>query len=487
MDTNKTKATEAVVDFIVNADITEFEEDVILQGKRCLLDGIGVVLAGSTTIGTTILRKQVLAISGRKEATVFGGETIKAPSFLAALANGTAGHAMDFDDTQLPKSADRMYGLLTHPTVPPLVSSLALGERMSVSGSRFLEAFLTGFEVECKIAEAINPDHYKRGFHTSATIGTFGAAASAAKLMNLERRSVASAIGIASSLCGGIRVNFGTMTKPLHVGKAAENGIRAAELASRGFTGDDESLDGPWGFFQVFGGGGDSEKIVGQLGNLHSIIDPGVSVKPYPCGVLGHPSMDAMLKLVLDNDIRPEHIKAVELRAGSNILDPLRFKKAKTALEAKFCPAFMLASIAIRRKAGIREFTDEFVSSQAVLEMMDRVETILDPKIEEKGYDKIRSVVEVWLHDGRHLFQPSDENYFGGPDRPFTREELHQKFRECAELVLPVQSIQKAIELIESIESLESLGELIAVLSDAELTESIGRSALIGDANGDLL
>lgn len=462
------KVTRAVVDFIVSSDIVGFPEEVINQGKRCLIDGIGVILAGSTADCSEIVRRHIKGIAGRPEATVLGEETIRAPAMFAALANGTSGHVMDFDDTQLSNSPDRIYGLLMHPTVPPLASSLAIGEKMSVSGARFMEAFLTGFEVECKIAEAISPSHYKRGFHTSGTIGTFGAAASACKLMGLERDQVARALGLASSFCSGIRVNFGTMTKPLHVGRAAENGVIASVLASAGFSSDMEALDGPWGFFQLFGDGFDIDKIVDSMGNPHVIVDPGISVKPYPCGVLGHPSMDAMLKLVKDHDLKPEDITAIKIRAGSNILNPLRYRMAKTGLEARFCLPFMLASIAMRRKAGIEEFTDEFVSSEAVQRMMERVETILDPEIEAKGYNRILSVVEVNLGDGRWLRQTADEKYRGGPERPFTRDELHQKFRECAQLVLSEDTIQKAMDLLESIDELGNLQELIEVLCGSD-------------------
>lgn len=469
--------TEAVVKFVTTADIRTFPDNVVREAKRCLIDGLGVILAGSTVRGSAIVREYVKTVSSKAEASVVGPERLMAPVALAALANGASGHAMDFDDTQLSTSPDRTYGLLTHPTVPALAASLALGERMNSSGADFLEAFLTGFEVECKIAEAIDPNHYTRGFHTSGTIGAFGAAASAAKLLKLNSDAVANAMGITSSLGAGIRVNFGSMTKPLHVGKAAENGVFAAELASRGFTAGADALDGQWGFFQVLGGGAEPDKIVQSLGRPFTIVSPGVSVKPYPCGSLGHPSMDALLKVVVEHDLKPEQIKGIRLRAGSNILGPLRYRTAKTELEAKFCPPFMLASIVIRRGAGIREFTDEFVSSEPVQRMMQRVETVLDPEIEAKGFDKIRSIIEVHLTDGRSYVQPSDDRYRGGPDRPFTREELHQKFTECAELSLPRDRIPQVLELIESIDRLKNLQELTQALAPPVSTK---RSTVAG-------
>jgi 2-methylcitrate dehydratase PrpD len=459
--------TQQVVSFITTTTLETMPEKVVTAGKRCLIDGFGVVLAGATTTGSQIIREYVKSTAGKRDASVLGPGRIKAPAELAALANGAFGHAMDFDDTQLSTTPDRTFGLLTHPTIPALASSLAVADMLGSSGAQFLEAFLTGFEVECKISEAINPDHYNKGFHSTGTIGTFAAAAATAKLLKMEPKAVAHAIAIAGSLSAGIRVNFGSMTKPLHAGRAAQNGIFAAMLASKGFTGGDDGLDGPWGYFQVAGGGADADRIAGVLGAPYTMISPGVSVKPYPCGSLGHPGMDAMLKLVKDHDIAPDQIKGVVFRAGSNILEPLRYKTAKTELEAKFCIPFLMTSIILRRKAGIREFTDEFVSSDAVQRMMPLVETRFDPAIEAKGFDKMRCVVEVSLKDGRSFTQPSDDKYRGGPDRPFTMAELHEKFTDCASLTMTKAAIKQALALIETVDRLKSIRELVAAMTPA--------------------
>ena len=175
--------------------------------------------------------------------------------------------------------------------------------------------------------------------------------------------------------------------------------------------------------------------------------------------------MDAMLKLVTDHDVKPDQIARVRVRAGSNILNPLRYKDAKTELEAKFCLPFMMTSIALRRRAGIREFTDEFVSSAPVQAMMSRVDLSFDQAIEARGFDKMRSVVEVDLKDGRKLVQPSDDRYRGGPERPFTRAELHDKFADCAGLFLPPARIRRALELIESLDEIKNVRELTRALA----------------------
>jgi 2-methylcitrate dehydratase PrpD len=427
------------------------------------------MLAGSTTSASEILRAQVREDGSRAESTTLGRGSFQTRAASAALVNGTSGHAHDYDDTQLSTAADRIFGLLTHPTIPPLAASLAVGERLGASGRTVVEAFLIGFEVECKIADAIYPTHYKQGFHTSGTIGAFGAAAATAKLLKLDRSQLAHAIGMTASMAAGIRVSFGTMTKPLHVGRAAFNGVTAAELAAKGFTAGADALDGQWGFFKVAGGGFDADRIVGVLGNPWTIVNPGVSIKPYPCGCLGHPTMDAMLTLVTRHDIKPEQIKKIRLRAGSNILNPLRYKIANTELEAKFCPPFMLSAVALRRKAGVNEFSDEFVRSAPVQAMMRRVETVFDQEIENRGFVRMLSIVEVELEDGRVLTQESGP-YRGGPERPFTREEVHDKFMECGSLVLPPDRLDAVFDRIERIEAVSNIRDFTGLLAERALT-----------------
>ena len=461
-----TGVTAAVIDFVTGSSLDRFPSEAVAVAKQCIIDGLGVILAGSAAQGTGIVRDYVRAGRETGEATVLGVEKFSCRAASAALVNATAGHALDFDDTQLSSSPDRVFGLLTHPTIPPLAASLAVGERIGASGRQMLEAYLTGFEVECKMAEAINPTHYQNGFHSSGTFGTFGAMVSAAKLLGLNAGQLGHALAMAASMSSGIRLNFGTMTKPLHVGRAAQNGIIAAELAAAGHTGGRDALESPWGFFRVFtlGAGFEADQLVGTLGNPPSIVSPGVSLKPYPCGSLGHPSMDAMLKLVLTHDVKPEQVAAVRFRAGSNILNPLRYPIARTELEAKFCPAFMMTSLLLRRRAGIHEFTDEFVQSAPVQAMMQKVTTVRDAAIEARGFEKMRSTIEVDLTDGRTLVQDADERYRGGPEKPFTRDELYGKFTDCASVALEPDAIAALLDRLESLEQVPDVREVIGLL-----------------------
>ncbi|MCJ7761176.1 MmgE/PrpD family protein, partial [Candidatus Bathyarchaeota archaeon] len=315
-----TSITTDIVGFLLRAGSPP--SDVERKAIEHVTDGIGLMLAGARTECSKKLAEFVCAEGGASTSTLVGFSFKASPSN-AALVNGASGHVDDYDDTQLSTSLDRIYGLLTHPTTPVLAAALAVGEKTACSGRDFLEAFIAGFEVECKLAEAMNPEHYRRGFHTTGTIGAFGACAASGKLLGLVEEELRHALGITASLSSGIRANFGTMTKPLHAGRAASNGVTACLLAKRGFTADEDSLDGRWGFLSILGHGVDHEKIVGKLGNPYTLMHPGASIKMYPCGSLGQPSMDAFLEIVQEEELRPEDVREIRLRAGPSILEPL--------------------------------------------------------------------------------------------------------------------------------------------------------------------
>jgi len=462
----ETCVTKEAAAFVANLKFQDLPGEALRIAKRCVLDGLGLMFAGSDQPCTNIVKRQSMGLGIVPEATSLGAEATKLAAPLAALINGTAGHAMDWDDTQLSVTPDRIYGLLTHPTIPPLAAGLAVSEKIGrVSGKDFLTAFLAGFEVECKIAEAIRPDHYKKGFHTSGTVGTFGAAMTAGKLLGLSEHQLCHALGAAASMTAGIRANFGTMMKPVHVGRAAFNGVSAALWAADGFEACPDGLDGQWGFFQVTGGGFDHEKIVGCFGKPHTIIDPGVSIKPYPCGVLTHPSMDAMLALAKEHDIKPDSIAEVVLFAGHNILNPIRYRIAQNELQAKFCMPFLLSAIIISRRAGVKEFTNPYVNSEPVQAMMRRVRTEFDPMIEAKGYEKIRSRVEVVLKDGRKLVRDSGEAYRGGPDNPLSDKDLQAKFTDCSEKLLNAKARQEIFAAVAGLDNFKDMKEFIFLLN----------------------
>jgi len=463
--------TAAVVEFIRGMSPAALEGEHLRLTRRCILDGLAVSLGGSSQPGMAPLGRYILSLGGREDSRPLGSAGKRLPAHLAALWTGTAGHAMDWDDTQLAAGPGRPYGLLMHPTMPPLAASLALADLVArergapVTGAEFMTAFATGFEVGCKIAEAINPDHYMRGFHTSGTIGTFAATGAAAKLLDLDADQTARAIGIAASCSAGIRANFGTMTKPFHVGRASENGVTAALLAREGFSANTEALDGKWGFLTIAGPGGDPGLVTDIFGAPFTMVSPGVSIKPYPSGVLTHPAMDAMLFLMRDEGIGADDIEAVTLLAGSNVLGPIRYRIAKTELEGKFSFAFLLAAIALAGKCGKDEFTDEFVSSPACQAMQQRVETEFSQEIEDMGWDRIRSKVVIKTKDGRVFERWADEAYRGGPHNPLSDAELEGKFADNAAGLLDAARQKALFDLVWSLEKAPDAGELL-VLTD---------------------
>jgi 2-methylcitrate dehydratase PrpD len=459
------KLTPEAVAFAAGLTYESLPPEALRIARRCVMDGLAVMLAGTEQEALHVMSRYIDKVGGAGDARLLGDSKRRVPAHLAALWHGLAGHAMDWDDTQLSENPGRLYGLLTHPTIPPLSACLAIADTLGgVDGKRFLTAFNAGFEVECKIAECINPDHYVKGFHTSGTVGTFGSAAASANMLGLNEEQTAHALGIAASMAAGIRVNFGTMTKPLHVGRSSENGVTAALLAREGFTADKGALDGQWGYIAVAGRGGEPELVAGRFGRPLTIVEPGVSIKPYPCGVLTHPSMDAMLKVMKDHALTPDDIEKVTLFAGSNILGPIRYPIARTELEGKFCMAFLLAAIVIAGRAGKREFTDEFVLSEPVQAMQRRIGTEYDTAIEAMGWDRIRSRVEVWTTDGRHIVEWADENYRGGPHNPMSDAEVEDKLRDCAGGILDEARVGRVIEAVWGLDGLDDATVLLDLL-----------------------
>lgn len=462
------KTTVAAAEFVEKVTFDAIPSDALRIGTRCLLDGLGLFVAGAEEHTVRLLVEEAEQMGGRPDALLLGRGKVKVPAPSAARVLGTAGHAHDWDDSQVSTDPAHVYGLLTHPTIPPLSSALVMAQKLGVvDGKTFMLAFLAGFEVECKISEWMLPQHYLRGMHSSATVGTFGAYAAAAKLLGLKGDKLRNGFGIAASFAAGIRCNFGTMTKPLHVGRAAENGVTAALLAARGFTADPDALDGPWGFYAVHGGGVSAEKVSQGFGKTWTIIEPGVSIKPYPCGVLTHPTIDLMLKLVTENDVKPDDIETMKVYAGTNILNPIRYPIAANHLQAKFSLPAALAMIALARKAGKKEFSDEFVAAAPMQTMQRRINTELDPAIEQMGFDKMRSRIAIRLKDGRQIEGWADERYRGGPENPLSDADLEAKARSCCEGVMDDADQLRLIESAWSVTRLSDAGRLMALLNGA--------------------
>jgi len=459
--------TRYVAQFICDTQLDALPPDVVALGKKSILDGLGLALSGGATACGQMVRQHFSDLHlGAGPATVIGSNLKIAPRF-AAFANGVGIHADDYDDTQLAVAADRVYGLLTHPTAPALPAALAMGESTHARGGATMLAYHLGVEVECKIAEAINPRHYQAGFHTTATCGTFAAAAASAKLLGLNVEATARALSIAGSQSAGLRENFGTMTKPFHAGRASESGVAAAQFASYGWTATDRILEAPRGFFSAAGGGYDSEAIAGKLGAPWTMASPGVSIKPHPSGSLTHPGMTEMLRLIRENGIKAKDVVRVRVGTNHNMPNALIHHRPLNELQAKFSMEFCMAILLLEGRAGLGEFTDEVVLRPDVKAMIEKVDFVVDQDAEAAGYHKMTTLIDIQLSDGRTISGRSDFGK-GSPANPMSYEEVADKFRENAAYAkFPTQQAESVVAMVSNFETLPSIDRLMAALTRA--------------------
>jgi 2-methylcitrate dehydratase PrpD len=397
-------------------------------------------------------------------ATIIGSAQKTSPRF-AALVNGISIHADDFDDTQLAAAKDRVYGLLMHPTVPVLPAIFALAEQRAVTGKEWMLAYHVGAEVECKIAEAISPRHYQDGFHTTGTCGPFGSAAACAKLLKFDLSKTLNAFGLAASQSGGLRENFGTMTKPFQAGHAAESGLVSAELVALGWTAAEQILEADRGFFHAAGGSYDPSAIMDRLGKPWTFASPGVSLKPYPSGSLTHPAMTELARLIEAHKIQAAQVEKVDIGANHNMTTTLLHHQPKTGLEGKFSMEFCLAILLLEGKAGLAQFSNMVVQRPDVQEMIRRINYYVDPEAESAGYDKMTSILKIHLKDGRIITGRADFGK-GSPANPMSFDEAAIKFRGCAEFAeWPKAKTEEIIAFTQALETAHDMSALSPLLS----------------------
>ncbi len=456
--------TRYVCEFICDTRVTDLPADVVALGKKSILDGLGLALSGGASrLGELVRRHFDDLALGAGPATVIGTNLRLAPRF-AAFANGVGIHADDYDDTQLAVAADRVYGLLTHPTAPALPAALALAEAKRAGGAETMLAYHLGVEVECKIAEAIQPRHYQAGFHSTATCGTFAAAAAASKLLGLNVEATARALSIAGSQSAGLRENFGTMTKPFHAGRASESGVAAAQLASYGWTATDRILEAPRGFFSAAGGGYDPAAIAGKLGAPWTFVDPGVSIKPHPSGSLTHPGMTEMLRLIRAHGIGAGDVVRVRVGTNHNMPNALIHHRPTDELQAKFSMEFCMAILLLRGRAGLAEFTDAAVQRADVQAMIEKIDFVVDQDAEAAGYHKMTTIIDIELADGRHVSGRADFGK-GSPANPMSYQEVADKFRENAQFArFPRQQADSVVAMVRDLETLPAIDRLTSAL-----------------------
>jgi len=443
-------ATARLATFVVSTALADAPEAARVQVRRAAVDTIGVMLAGAPEPVARITRAVARVEGGAPLCTVIGSGLRTSPTW-AALCNGAAGHAHDFDDTS--------FALMGHPSVPLLATALACGEAETADGAAVLLAYLVGFEVSAALGLALNPGHYTRGWHATATLGTIGCAAAAARLRGLDVAQTTHALGIAASLASGLKENFGSMTKPYHAGHAASHGVRAAQLAGAGLTASEAALDGPQGYAAAFGGGTLDGGALDGLGHAWQIIASGIAVKPYPSCALTHSAIDALLELRARHRLPAADVDEIEVGVNRVVPDVLRYDTPSTALERKFSMPFCAAAALGAGAVTLASFQDGPVSDPAVRDLMTRVRMVVDPELPDGLEQHAWSRVRVRLRDGRVLESPA-RGASGHPGEPLTDAQLGDKFLGCA---VPVLGSDEAHGVAAQLGHLEDIPDIRAL------------------------
>ena len=423
--------------------------------KMGIMDTVGVTLAGS---GEPCARIALRVAAGGGPALVFGAAQ-RLSVANAALVNGTASHALDFDDC-----SNTLGG---HPSAPILPGLFALADAMPVAGSDFIAAYVAGFETETRIARAVNFYHYDKGWHPTATLGVFGAAASAARLMNLTEAQTATALAIAASFASGLKANFGTMTKPLHVGHCAHNGVMAALLAREGMTASPDVFEHRQGFFNVFNGAGnfDADAVLRDWAEPLDIIVPGIAIKQYPCCGSTHPAIDAMLDLVHEHDLTPQNVVRVVAWTHPRRLAHTNRPAPASALDAKFSVQYCLARALVDRAVLLSHFDDGAQRDPRITAVLGRIEAAPHPNMSLASTAHFGAEVTVTTVDGRQFVKAVDIARGRTSANPLPPEQLTAKYRDCAARALDQEAVDRSLDLLLRLERLERISGLTDVLA----------------------
>jgi 2-methylcitrate dehydratase PrpD len=452
--------------FIAETNYKDIPQEAIHIAKRAILDCIGVTIAGMREPGPKILAEHVRKVGASPEAGVVCGG-FQTSADLSAWVNGTGSHALDYDDT-FPGAV----GYNFHPTVPILSAVLAMGEKLDASGGDVLTAYIVGIEVEARMGAAIGPHNSRIGWHPTPILGTIGAVAASANILKLTPGQVQMAMGITGSLTGGLLLNFGTMTKPLHAGNSARNGVVAALLAQDGFTANKSIMEGEFGFCSMFSGG--KVKGIGNidqdLGKTWHILSPGMSLKPYPCCRSTHSSIDASLYLKNVMGVDTGQIVKIICRTSPDHTKLARFHRPKNANEGKFSIPYCIAASLLRGKISLKDFTDEKVADPETQALLSKVDFEY-PEEYIKGTKILAQEVVVKLSNGTE-YSRKVEAPKGDPESPLTDEELSAKFIDCTRLALSQTKIEKVLEMVAHLESLKNISQLMKLITyTTELSE----------------
>jgi 2-methylcitrate dehydratase PrpD len=442
--------------------------EAVRWAKAAILDTVGVTLAGAAEPCAQIAAGVLGLGQADGQCLIFGSGRRAAP-LDAALVNGTAAHALDFDDVS--------NSLGGHPSAPILPALFALGEVLDcrekpIGGRDFIAAYVAGFETETRIARGVHFHHYEKGWHPTATLGVFGAASACCHLLGLDRAKTAQALAIAASLASGIKANFGTMTKPLHVGHTARNGLFATLLARDGFPANPAALEHKQGFLMVFNGAGtfDAEIILRDWGDPYDIVRPGVAVKQHPCCGSTHPAIDALLLLRGAQDIEPEKVARIDSWTHPRRLAHTDRPDPQSGLDAKFSVQYCLARALLHGRILLEHFEGEAFRDAAPHSLMRRIHAAAPhPEMGDQGNstgdEHLGAEVRVTFEHGRTIAQRVGAALGRGPDNPLPEEALLGKFADCASRALPSAQVERLQRLLWQLDEMPSLRAVTAAIA----------------------
>ncbi|HEY7792162.1 MAG TPA: MmgE/PrpD family protein [Vicinamibacterales bacterium] len=451
MTTSSTPAAERLAAFVVGASVPLAARPI---AARALLDTLGVTLAGSADPAPRAVQRVVAAEAAAPAAAVIG-TPLRTSATLAALANGTAAHALDYDDM--------CFVSLAHPSAPLVAAALAAGDATGAPASVLLDGYVIGFELEAILGRALNPAHYQRGWHCTSTIGTVGAAACVARILGLDTDETARALAIAASEASGLKENFGTMTKPLHAGLAARNGVAAAQFARAGVTASPAAIDGPQGMLTAMDASQRAldEELAG-LGTRWEILETGITIKLYPSCAGTHPTLDAVLELRARHNMLADEVQSATIAVDPITPTVLIYDRPVTGLEGKFSMPFCVAAALVDGRVDLETFEQARLDDPRIRALMERVEMIVDPAIGAGKPPLTQARVEIRRRSGDLLSARAD-GARGYPGRPAGREELAHKFLSCARRALPADRADALLARLEQIESVRDVRELTSL------------------------
>jgi 2-methylcitrate dehydratase PrpD len=444
--------------------------DAVHWAKVAIIDTFACALAGANEPATRIAEKVAAAYGGAGPALLWGSNR-RASALDAAIVNGTAGHALDYDDVN-----NTIGG---HPSVPLLPAIIALGEMRGASGKDLLLAYITGFETQARIGAAVNVYHYRKGWHPTATLGVFGAAAACARLLNLSVQHTATALAIAASLSSGIKANFGTMVKPLHAGHCSRNGLYAALLAKEGFTASDDAFEHKQGFFELFNGPGNYhvENILQNWAHPLDVLAPGIGLKQYPCCASTHSAIDATLVLRERHGLTAERVQKIESITHASALAHTDRPDPKTALDAKFSVQYCVARALMHGSVTFDHFADNALMQPELRALLARVQTRAHEHQPKDMAEHYEGVVNIFTTDGQ-MFSARVDQPLRGPQNLAPPDRLESKFKDCAALALLPDAVPRLYQQLQNLESLSNINQLTSFMAASVIgATTAGRAA----------